>query len=96
MNLLQYLALNHTRKAVNITTNTATFSNSSMATAPTGCPANSITQFTFYVNGQYIVPISAITSFNQVGSDLVLTVNTTILGFEFDIHDEIVGVGKFN
>lgn len=63
--------------------------------APSGLPATSVNNFTFFVNGQLIEP-SAITSFTEGGGGSTLVVDTNALGFTLVSTDEIVGIGKFN
>lgn len=64
------------------------------ATAPVGVPANSATNFIFFINGQYVEP-TAITSFTDFGSYSILVLNTTILQYSLESDDIFVGVGKF-
>lgn len=65
-------------------------------TAPSPLEPTSVNNFTFFVNGQ-MVEKTAIQSFTQqVGSTTsTLVVNTTNLGFELSVTDEIIGIGKF-
>ena len=72
--------------------NTVTFANAWLA-APsgTGIPATNVSNFNFFVNGQYVEPTS-ITSFVD-GSTLVL--NTTALGFTLESNDVVLAIGKF-
>jgi hypothetical protein len=88
-----YLNTNKTVLATTITTSTATFPNGFL-TAPSPLPATSVTNFTFFVNGQLIEP-TAITSFVNNGLTSTLIVNTTELGFSLSATDEVVGIGKF-
>jgi len=89
-----YLNTNKTVLATTVTTSTATFPNG-FATAPTPLPATSVTNFTFFVNGQLIEP-AAISSFIDNGNNTsTLIVNTTELGFSLSSTDEVVGIGKF-
>jgi len=88
-----YLNTNKTVLATTVTTSTATFPNGFLA-APSPLPATSVTNFTFFVNGQLIEP-AAITSFVNNGSTSTLIVNTTELGFSLSATDEVVGIGKF-
>ena len=73
--------------------NTVTFA-SEWETAPTSLPDTSVSNFVFYVNGQFLEK-SAITSFSQGGGLSTLTVNTANLGFSFVAQDSVVGIGKF-
>jgi hypothetical protein len=58
-------------------------------------PANNASNFTFFINGQYIEP-AAIASFTDNGSSSTLVIDPTQLTYSFDTTDTIVGVGKFN
>jgi hypothetical protein len=74
--------------------NIATFTGESFAPAPTPLPATSATDFSFFINGQYVEP-SAITSFVESSGNCVLTLNVANLGFTLVSTDEIVAVGRF-
>lgn len=93
-----YLNTSETKKSESSLTtyNTATFLNTSFKEPPvgSGLPATSVSDFKFFVNGVY-VDNTQVTSFVEVGSNTILTVNTTTLGYSFDTQDEIVAVGKF-
>jgi len=98
---LDYLALNKIKTADStLTTNngtisTATFVNSTIAIAPGSLTPTTINNFSIYINGQY-VESSAIVSFAQVGSDVVLTLNNSELGFGLNTTFEIIASGKFS
>lgn len=93
--LLAYLSAAKTIQATSITTNTATFANSSILQPPVGSGLlpPTLDNFIFLVNGQ-VITSNAIISFSQVGNDLVLTVNSALVGYEFESSDEIVVNGK--
>jgi len=74
--------------------NTATFA-SGWLTAPSGLPATSKDNFTFFVNGSF-VDKAAIVSFTQAGSVSTLVINPTILEYSLDAGDYIVAIGKFS
>lgn len=99
--ILDYLALNNIKTAnSSLTTNdgmvsTATFPNTVIAIAPSTLPLTSINNFSIYINGQY-VESSAIVSFIQAGSDVLLTINNAQLGFGLNTTFEIVASGKFS
>ena len=99
--ILDYLALNNIKTAnSSLTTNdgmvsTATFPNTVIAIAPSTLPPTSINNFSIYINGQY-VESSAIVSFMQAGSDVLLTINNAQLGFGLNTTFEIVASGKFS
>jgi hypothetical protein len=93
----EYLAYSAAFKANSTTATTATFSNKTIKQPPVGSsiPAPTLNQFQFYANGIQI-PQFVITSFSQVGLDLVLTVVTTgASGLGYDLTGkEIMVVGK--
>ena len=91
---LNYLITNKQVIATSKTNNTATFP-SGWLSAPSGLPATSQDSFTFFVNGNFVEK-TAIISFTDNGTTSTLTLNTTILGYELDINDLVLGIGKFN
>ena len=95
--IIDYLAINNIKTATSAqtTTNTAIFVGASLATAPSSLPTTSKNNFSVYINGQYVEP-AAIVSIANVGSDVVLTVDTAQLGFVLDTTMEIVAAGKFS
>jgi len=92
--VLTYLNTSKTVTGTVATTSTVTFANGWL-TAPTGLPATSVTNFTFFVNGQYVEPTS-ITSFTQGGGVSTLVLNTTSLGYTLETDDVVIAVGKFS
>ena len=93
----EYLQYSAAIKADSTTSTTATFNNRSIKQPPAGSniPAPTTNEFQFYANGVQI-PAYVITSFLQVGSNLVLTVVTTGptgLGYELT-GKEIMCIGK--
>ena len=78
------------------TSTTATFLNTAIKEPPvtSQLPPTSVNEFKFFVNGVN-VDASNIVSFQEVGSNTVLTINSTTLGYELDTEDEVVAVGKF-
>jgi hypothetical protein len=78
---------------INITSNTVEF-NSSILAAPSGFPATSTDDFTFFINGQLVEP-AAITSFANGGAGTILTLDVGELGYSLEASDEIIGIGKF-
>jgi hypothetical protein len=63
--------------------------------APVGLPPTSISNFMFFINGQY-VESAALISFVDSGSGVcTLVLDTAELGFTLALTDEIVAVGKF-
>ena len=92
--VLAYLNTNKTKYATTITSNTATFTGT-FNSAPSPLPATSISNFTFFVNGQ-LVDSGSVTSFvDNGGGTCTLTVNTTNLQYSFETDDQIIAVGKF-
>jgi len=92
--IIAYLNTNKTVTGAFASSNTVIFPNGFL-NAPTGLPATSVLNFTFFVNGQY-VEASSITSFTDGGSYSTLVLNTTLLGYELESSDVIIGIGKFN
>lgn len=92
--VITYLNTNKTVTGAFAASNTVIFPNGFL-NAPTGLPATSILNFTFFVNGQY-VEASSITSFTDGGSFSTLVLNTSALGYELESSDVIIGIGKFN
>ena len=89
-----YLGVSLTKYASTITTNTATF-NASFLAAPSPLPSTSVTNFTFFVNGQ-LVDSNSITSFvDNGGGTCTLTLNTTNLGYSLESDDQVLAIGKF-
>jgi hypothetical protein len=90
-----YLNTNITKVANTVTTTTATFIGASLLQPSVGStlPATSVSNFTFYVNGQNI-PSSYITLFEGGGS-VTLTFNTGSVGYALIPTDEVTAVGKF-
>ena len=89
-----YLGISLTKYASTITTNTAIF-NASFLAAPSPLPSTSITNFTFFVNGQ-LVDSNSITSFvDNGGGTCTLTLNTTNLGYSLESDDQVLAIGKF-
>jgi hypothetical protein len=89
-----YLGISLTKYASTITSNTATF-NASFLSAPSPLPSTSVSNFTFFVNGQ-LVDSNSITSFVDNGNGTcTLTVNVTNLQYSFETDDQIIAVGKF-
>jgi hypothetical protein len=90
-----YLNTNVTKVANIVTVATATFTSASLLQPVTGStlPTSSVSNFTFYVNGQNI-PTSYIT-LAETGSNIVLTFNTGSVGYSLVPTDEVTAVGKF-
>lgn len=93
--VLLYLNANTTKMATSVSVpNTATFT-ASWLQAPVSLPATSVTNFSFFINGQFVEP-TAISSFVDNGNGTcTLTTNTAELGFTLASTDEIAAIGKF-
>ena len=90
-----YLNSNYQLTGTVTNSTTVTF-NSEWSAAPSPLPATSVSNFTFFVNGQ-MLERSAIVSFTQqtgLGTSRLI-VNTTNLGFNLIGTDEVIGIGKF-
>ena len=91
---LIYLTVNSQVAGTYVNSTTATF-NKSWAIPPAGLPANSIDNFNFFVNGQYLEK-QAVVSWTDDGlGTSTLVINPSVLTFSFDSTDLILAVGKF-
>jgi hypothetical protein len=90
---ITYIGLQSTVLADIKTANSATFSNRTIATPPTGFPTLTKQDFQVFING-VAIPSDNITSILQIGSDIVITFMD--LGFTLDPSDQVLLVGKFN
>ena len=91
---LIYLTVNSQAAGTYINSTTATF-NKSWAIPPAGLPANSIDNFNFFVNGQYLEK-QAVVSWTDDGlGTSTLVIDPSVLTFSFDSTDLILAVGKF-
>ena len=93
--VVAYLNTNKAVAATSITVPNLVYFSATFLAAPTGLPATSASNFTFFINGQYVEP-SAITSFVESGGGIcTLTLDVGQLGFTLILTDEIVAIGKF-
>jgi hypothetical protein len=93
---LTYLNNNTTKIASTVTApNTAVFTGVALAQPPVGSslPATSVSNFTFYINGQNIP--STLVTLGEAGGNVTLTFNTSSLGYSLGATDEVVAIGKF-
>jgi len=91
---LIYLTVNSQVAGTYVNSTTATF-NKSWAIPPAGLPANSIDNFNFFVNGQYLEK-QAVVSWTDDGlGTSTLVIDPSVLTFSFDSTDLILAVGKF-
>ena len=92
--MIAYFNVSIIKTAVSHTANTAIFSGSFLS-APSGLPPTAATNFSFYDNST-LIPIAAVVSFVDNGnSTCTLTVDTTILGYNFQVGDIISSAGKY-
>jgi hypothetical protein len=80
--IVNYLNSNTELIADTVTADTATWSGASFQVAPGDLPATSIDNFIIYFGGGTLIAHSDIISFNRVGLDVVMVVNTGSLGYE--------------
>ncbi len=73
---------------------TASFNSVTTASAPVGYTATSENDFIFFINGQYMEH-DALT-IQQAGSNFLLKVDTSSMGYVLESDDEILGIGKFD
>lgn len=88
-----YLNTNKSVTGTVVSSTTATFPSSWLA-APTGFPATSAANFSFFINGQYVETTSVV-SFTQSGGLSTLVLNTALLGFGLEANDVVMAIGKF-
>ena len=91
---ISYLLTNKQIAGVVTPPSTVTF-NKGFLPAPSGLPPTGLSNFSFFVNGNFI-EATAITNFADGGSSSTLTVNTANLGYELDNNDVVLAIGKFN
>ena len=92
--VLNYVMTNKEQESISHTGNTATFG-LGFLTAPDGLPVTSVSNFSFFINGQF-VPESAIISFINGGTSSTVTFDTSSLGFGLGGNWNITAIGKFN
>jgi len=90
---IAFVALNTAALADTVSTNLATYNNKTIAATPAGF---TLTQSSFqvYING-IIAPENARTV-TQVDSDITVTFNAGILGYNVDSDDQVLLVGKYS
>ena len=88
-----YLNANKSITGEYVNSNTIRFLGS-LLVAPSGLPPNSLDNFNFFCNGQYIERMNII-SFSEVAGYCQLIVNTNLLQYNFEPTDTVVAVGKF-
>jgi hypothetical protein len=92
--MIAYFNVSKIVTAFSHTATTANFSGSFLP-APNGLPATTGTNFTFYDNST-LIPTAAVVQFQDNGNGTcTLTVNASILGFNFQVGDVINSSGKY-
>ena len=76
-----------------ISPDTFIFSGASILQPSPLFPTPTMDSFEFYVNGQNIP--SSLASFNNYDGGVSITFNTTSVGFNLEIDDKIIAIGKF-
>ena len=92
--LIAYLYASKSLTATTITVPDTVYFTGAFLTAPSTLPATSVSNFTFFINGQYVEP-TAIVSFTESAGICTLVLSVAQLGFTLALTDEIVAVGKF-
>ena len=92
--VVDYLYANKTLEATTVSVPDTVYFTGTFLTAPTSLPATSVTNFNFFINGQFVEP-SAVISFTQSSGICTLTIDPAQLGFTLALTDEIVAIGKF-
>ncbi len=64
------------------------------ASAPSGMTATSENDFIFFINSQYMEHDAI--EIQQVGSSLLLKVDNDSIGYDLELDDEVLAIGKFN
>ena len=96
--VVSYLATNNISTATSLGSNTVTITNQTILQAPPPLPATSKNNFSVVLNGQLVSP-NFITQIAQVGSDIVVTVDTAGAGYgnlssQYQPSDFVL-IGKF-
>jgi hypothetical protein len=92
---MAYVSTNIVKIADTVTTNSVTFTGTSVLEPDAGStlPPTSVTNFTFFVNG--INVSSAHVTLSQAGGNTTFTFNTSAVGYTLVPTDEVTVVGKF-
>jgi len=77
-----------------VSSNTINFA-AGWAVPPSGLPANSASNFTFFINSTLIDPGAIVSFVDNGNSASTLVVNTSVLEFSFDSNDIFYSIGKF-
>jgi len=92
--VLQYLNTNIQKLGTYVNSTTVTFASGWLA-APSSLPATSLNNFSIFCNGT-LIENAAIVSFTESGGVTTLVIDPTELGYNFDVNDEVVAIGKFS
>jgi len=92
--VLQYLNTNIQKLGTFSSSTTITF-NSGWLPAPAGLPSTSLNNFSIFCNGT-LIENTAIVSFTESGGITTLVINPSLLGYSFNLNDEVVAIGKFS
>jgi hypothetical protein len=94
---LAYIATSITKTADTVSTNTATFLNTSWLEPSAGSqlPPTSINDFTFFVNGVNASSASISSFASDGGGNMILTFDVAELGYTLISSDEVTVTGKF-
>jgi len=92
--VLQYLNTNIQKLGTFSSSTTITF-NSGWLNSPIGLPTTSINNFSIFCNGT-LIENTAIVSFTESGGITTLVINPSLLGYSFNLNDEVVAIGKFS
>ena len=88
-----YLRKSFVKKAASLTNNTASFT-AVTASAPYGMLSTNENDFMFFINGQYMEH-DALTV-KQSGSNFLLNVDASSIGYNLESDDEVLAFGKFD
>lgn len=89
----EYIMNNTQAQGTYVSQTTCTFPKG-WAVAPSPIPANSASNFNFFINGMYVEPV-AIVSFTDNTTYSTLVLDTQILGYSIEASDTIIAIGKF-
>jgi len=92
-NQIIFITTSNSATATSVSTNTATFANSSFLTPPPGFTVEQ-DDFIVYVNGVAIT--QAHRTVAEVGSDIIVTFNQSLVGYPIESSDTVILTGKFS
>lgn len=94
-NTLIYINTNITKKATSITSpNIVVFDNVQLLQPPSGSglPTNTVSDFMFFINGQYVPP--SLVTLSESTTFITAVFNTTLLDYIIEPTDEVIIIGK--